>query len=805
MKVFFLGAPTSSGKTACAEMAILRQFRKWTLTDDINDISYGKIVYVATLQSIINVTYEEWKENFEAIIDDIQVVKLTGILQTDLKLLQQGNIILATSEQWDAISRRWMKRKNVQKVSLFICDEIHLLSENKNQMEVVISRMRYMASELGRPIRFIALGSSIANYKVMAEWIGAKDVYNFMPMARPTQLEVNIHNFDHNIQALRMLSMSKQAYHAIKRDYEGQSIMIFVPNRKQARLIALDMISFASSNDNPDIFLGDDEKNNLQKCTSIIKEETLKHTIKLGVGILHEGLTSNESKIVKTLFNIGTLRLLVITHDLWWEVGNLYCFQVLILDPVEFDYLQNRYVEYPMSEILQMIGRASKPDESNKNKWSFFCHTPKKNYFVKFISEPLPIESNLEIYLHDTINSEVVVENIQSSQDIIDWITWTFMYRRLVQNPNYYNLSGKTGQHVNDHLSELIERTVEELSKSKWITVDDESNITPTNLGRIAAYYNIRHTTIQIFEENLSENKKMKHLLEIIAAAEEFEVLPIRDSDEGQLLSIVDYLEYKVTPEEGVYSIPNIKANILLQCHFLRKPLSIDLALDQKKILETSIKMVHAMVDVISSSGWLTPALLAMELSQMIVQACLVKDSTLFQLPYFDQDLVEACKRSGINEISDLLDMDDEPRKELLQLTQKQLDEVAKVCNKIPNFKIEALLEENQREANVGEEVNVAIKIEGDEDEEEENQGSKLVYAPFYPIEKEEQWWLIIADESTKKLLSIKRIEVKSGMEVQISFTPNESGNKQYTAMLVWDSYIGWDVTDNFNLTVYDG
>ena len=239
----FLGAPTSSGKTACAELAILRQFRKCTLTDDYNDLSYGKIVYIASLEAIVNVTYEEWKTSFESIIEDIQVVKLTGILQTDLKLLQQGNIILATSEQWDVISRRWMKRKHVQKVSMFICDEIHLLSESKNQMEVVISRMRYMASELGRPIRFIALGSSVANYKVMAEWIGARDVYNFMPNARPIPLEINIHNFDHNIQALRMLSMSKPAYHAIKRNYENKPIMIFVPNRKQARLVALDMIS----------------------------------------------------------------------------------------------------------------------------------------------------------------------------------------------------------------------------------------------------------------------------------------------------------------------------------------------------------------------------------------------------------------------------------------------------------------------------------------------------------------------------------------------------------------------------------
>jgi hypothetical protein len=42
------------------------------------------------------------------------------------------------------------------------------------------------------------------------------------------------------------------------------------------------------------------------------------------------------------------------------------------------------------------------------------------------------------------------------------------------------------------------------------------------------------------------------------------------------------------------------------------------------------------MVDVISSHGYLKPALLAMELSQMIVQAMWVTKSPLLQLPFID-------------------------------------------------------------------------------------------------------------------------------------------------------------------------
>jgi pre-mRNA-splicing helicase BRR2 len=104
------------------------------------------------------------------------------------------------------------------------------------------------------------------------------------------------------------------------------------------------------------------------------------------------------------------------------------------------------------------------------------------------------------------LTAEVVAKTIENKQDAVDWITWTFLYRRISQNPNYYNLAGRTGQHINDFLSELIEQTVEDLQRARCLeTKDDEDDmdLEPGNLGRIASYYYIKYQTIELFAKNL--------------------------------------------------------------------------------------------------------------------------------------------------------------------------------------------------------------------------------------------------------------------------------------------------------------
>lgn len=68
-----------------------------------------------------------------------------------------------------------------------------------------------------------------------------------------------------------------------------------------------------------------------------------------------------------------------------------------------------------------------------------------------------------------------------------------------------------------------------------------------------------------------------------------------------------------------------------------------DALVDRGRCVLQAIRLIQACVDVLSSNGWLSPALAAMELAQMVTQAMWSKDSYLKQLPFFTSEHIKRC------------------------------------------------------------------------------------------------------------------------------------------------------------------
>lgn len=166
-------------------------------------------------------------------------------------------------------------------------------------------------------------------------------------------------------------------------------------------------------------------------------------------------------------------------------------------------------------------------------------------------------------------------------------------------------------------------------------------DVAPLNLGMIAAYYYINYTTIELFSMSLSNKTKIKGLIDIIANAAEYESIPVRHGEDTLLRQLAQRLPNKLT--EPRFNDPKTKTNLLLQAHLSRMQLSAELQSDTEQILPQAVRLIQACVDVLSSNGWLSQALSAMELAQMVTQAMWKRDSYLKQLPHFTAEIIKRC------------------------------------------------------------------------------------------------------------------------------------------------------------------
>ena len=58
------------------------------------------------------------------------------------------------------------------------------------------------------------------------------------------------------------------------------------------------------------------------------------------------------------------------------------------------------------------------------------------------------------------------------------------------------------------------------------------------------------------------------------------------------------------------------------------------------------------------------------------------KDSYLKQLPHFNKELIDACVGRGVESIFDVMELEDEDRNKLLNMTDMQMADVARFCNR---------------------------------------------------------------------------------------------------------------------------
>eukprot|EP00494_Astrolonche_serrata_P032705 UN32974 len=524
-----------------------------------------------------------------------------------------------------------------------------------------------------------------------------------------------------------------------------------------------------------------------------IQSQSLKTCLRHGISYIHEYTTEQDLKHLKLIFEAGATQVIVVERSLAWGL-QLKANMVIILGTSYYEGSTHTYEDYKIADIIKMMSYAQKPEKSREVCTAVvFTHNSKTDFYKKFLQDPFPVESHLDWDLCDHLNAEIVSKTIENAGDAVDLLTWTFYCTRLSQNPNYYSLKAVSQNHLSNHLSDLVEQTLEELESAGCVTKDEDLEVTAQNAGMIASYYYIRTNTVDIFSQALNSKRKLKGLIDILTCANEFEDIPVRMNEDVILERLARHMPLRISGPN--YLTSQTKSNVLLQTHFSRHQVGSEIRADGDKIVGLCIPLLWAMIDLLSTEQWLNPTLICLELCQMITQALWDTDSPLMQLPHVTRECAEDFKKQGVEGVFDLVELEDDDRGKLLErFSQTQLADIAKVCNLYPN--LEFTLNCQEKPIYEGKEMTVRVKIEredldDDEDEEEEeNEEAKakktisvpFVNSPLYKKPKIETWFLVVGDRQKNRLLTVKRFNMnKLLMNFNLSFpAPERAGKYEY-------------------------
>lgn len=488
-----------------------------------------------------------------------------------------------------------------------------------------------------------------------------------------------------------------------------------------------------------------------------------------------------------------------------------------------------RYVDFPITDVLQMMGRAGRPQFDAQGKAVILVHDIKKHFYKKFLYEPFPVESNLLSVLPDHLNAEIVSGTINSKQDAMDYITWTYFFRRLVMNPSYYDLDSTDFDSINKYLSGLVEKCIFDLSCSGCIIVSEDHKVEATTLGRIASYYYLNHKTVKMFQEELNEKSGIKELLNILSKAQEYAELPVRHNEDQLNSDLAKQVPLEVNSH--TFDSSHTKTHLLLQAHFSGITLpSSDYYTDTKSVLDQAIRILQAMLDTCADQGWVVTSLYVINLLQMVIQGHWCNKNTLLTLPHvmpYHLNCFRISKKGGHHEVLDslpeLIAVTDGKFEFLLdmlkgEMTHGHIEQVYQVLTKLPQLEVNLKVKNSNSEGS-GQIESIPVLISKSDsshlsrkwikvftDQEytlqvkltrinKSGKSDSKAYSPKFPKVKDEGWFLVIGDIENRELIALKRVTCQSNQShPQVAFfTPELSGRVIYTLYLMSDSYLGID------------
>ncbi|KAJ7507670.1 Sec63 Brl domain-containing protein [Mycena galericulata] len=628
-------APTGAGKTDVAMLTILRvldQHRSATsgnlpIASTINKSSF-KIIYVAPMKALASEIVRKFSKRLQWL--SIQVRELTGDMQLTKAEIAQTQVIVTTPEKWDVVTRKPTGEGELaSSLKLLIIDEVHLLNEERGAViETIVARTLRQVESSQSVIRIVGLSATLPNYMDVAEFLSVsryKGLFYFDSSFRPVPLEqhfLGIKGKPGSLQSRK--NLDRVAFQKVSELVaQGHQVMVFVHARKETVKTALGLREAAVLEGNSDDFNCEDHPqwSFFRRSIGESRNKEMKQLFDGGFGIHHAGMLRSDRNMMERMFEARAIKVLCCTATLAWGVNlPAHAGAFIIKGTQVYDSSKGAFVDLSVLDVLQVFGRAGRPGLETSGE-GYICTTEDKlTHYLDAVTAQNPIESQFQGGMIDSLNAEISLGTVANTRDGVRWLGYTYLFVRMRKNPFVYGISRDAtadDPQLGSKRNELITAAAQKLSDAGMIIFDRASgDLTVTDLGRIAAKYYIRYTSIEIFNKEFRQRMSEADVLAMLSMSTEFDQIQVRESEVKELEQLMEIIPCDV---KGGTDTSQGKVNILLQGFISRQPVD-DFALvsDTAYAAQNGGRIVRALLEIAISRKWANVTAVLMGMSKAI-------------------------------------------------------------------------------------------------------------------------------------------------------------------------------------------
>lgn len=691
-------APTGAGKTNVAMLTIINTIRAHTDQGVIHRDQF-KIVYVAPMKALA----AEMTENFGKKLKPLGVLvrELTGDMQLTKSEMMATQMLVTTPEKWDVVTRKGAGDASmISLVKLLIIDEVHLLhGERGPVVEALVARTLRLVESSQSMIRIVGLSATLPNYIDVARFLRvnpAIGLFFFDSRFRPIPLSQQFIGVKASKTMQMMSDMNTICYDkCIEQLRNGKQVMVFVHARNATTRTAMVLREMAQSRGHTQVFSSERslEYANAMRTMGKSRNKQLSELFQAGFGFHHAGMLRQDRTLVEKYFADGLIKVLVCTATLAWGV-NLPAHAVIIKGTEIYDSKQGSFVDLGILDVLQIFGRAGRPQFDKSGLGIIITAHEKLNHYLSLLTNQFPIESNFIQCLGDNLNAEVSLGTICNVQEAIEWLSYTYLFVRMRINPQVYGLNYSD---VEDDPSldakrrQLIHASAMALDKARMIRYNERTgDLNVTDLGRTASHFYIKYDTIEVFNELLKPVMNESEVLNMMANASEFQQLKVRD-DEMDELDELNQDSCEVPVKGGSENLHG-KVNIMMQTYLSRGFVkSFSLVSDMSYINQNAVRIARGLFQIIlrNNNPILAGRLLTM--SKMFERQMWDWMTPMRQFTMIPFDVIEKIEDRGLS-VNALREMSSREISDMVR-NQKYGDMVKRFAQEFPMLNIEAALQ----------------------------------------------------------------------------------------------------------------